>query len=105
MLQQFIKKNESADRKMVVTSICSRQRKDEDDDTDFCCRRYNRTWRISEKVPHGDVHGLVVWTFATTTATTPHPTIEERTRCLCRLTISTNSNNQNPRKTHMHTNL
>merc|ERR1711865_856770 len=26
MLQQFIKKNESADRKMVVTSTCSRQR-------------------------------------------------------------------------------
>merc|ERR1711865_1285279 len=37
MLQQFIKKNESADRKMVVTSICSRQRhngSDEDDDAD-----------------------------------------------------------------------
>merc|ERR1719506_1230733 len=38
MLQQFIKKNESADRKMVVTSTCSRQRhsgsNDEDEDTD-----------------------------------------------------------------------
>merc|ERR1711865_945978 len=37
MLQQFIKKNESADRKMVVTSTCSRQRhngSDEDDDAD-----------------------------------------------------------------------
>jgi len=38
MLQQFIKKNESADRKRVVTSTCSRQRhsgsNDEDEDTD-----------------------------------------------------------------------
>lgn len=34
MLQQFIKKNESADQKMVVTSTCSRQRNDEDEDTD-----------------------------------------------------------------------
>jgi len=36
MLQQFIKKNESADRKMVVTSTCSRQRHSgsNDDDTD-----------------------------------------------------------------------
>merc|ERR1712028_211564 len=34
MLQQFIQKNENADRKMVLASTCSRQRKDEDDDTD-----------------------------------------------------------------------
>merc|ERR1711865_1324772 len=34
MLQQFIQKNESADRKMVVTSICSRQRHNGSDEDD-----------------------------------------------------------------------